>query len=442
MKSAAAILLILASCVVANAQLQRPDTSTARSKTGQFVVHRADSVVITAPRPGEKSDDNALILQPSLVAVSCERVKHAVWDSLGVSGPWKGSVFIEVRPARNANQPVTIFCDRFADGWNYRLEMPQLMERRRYLHSIVQAVLLELANRDATKRSAEMPDWLVEGLSQHLLESSRPEFMLNPPTMAVHGLLVSPTTVRKNPTDPLAKARKTLRENPEFTLEQLSWPTDAQLNGEDGGIYRDNAQVFVAELLRFKDGQACLNAMLKELPQCYNWQTAFLRGFKPHFTALLDVEKWWALQVVYVSGRDPTRLSTTEESWRKLDAALLTPAQTRKGTNDIPSPTDLNLQSVITVWNYSDQRRALDEKIRLLDVFRLRLATDAALLAVEYRDVLTDYLKRRHQAAFSTSDKRFQPATAKSVQATAVKKLDELDAKRTALKARPATATQ
>ena len=53
----------------------------------------------------------------------------------------------------------------------------------------------------------------------------------------------------------------------------------------------------MGELLRLPDGRACLQRMLAQLPQHYNWQFAFLEAFHARFERPLDVEKWWALSL-------------------------------------------------------------------------------------------------------------------------------------------------
>ena len=47
----------------------------------------------------------------------------------------------------------------------------------------------------------------------------------------------------------LAAARRVLQDRPALTFDQLSWPDDAQLSGDDGGVYRASAQLFVNALL-------------------------------------------------------------------------------------------------------------------------------------------------------------------------------------------------
>ncbi|HMP82463.1 MAG TPA: hypothetical protein PKA41_07110, partial [Verrucomicrobiota bacterium] len=317
-------------------------------------------------------------------------------------------------------------------------DMPQTVNRWHYLDAMVQVILLEIANRNAANRSAEIPTWLTQGLAQQLIRSSNMELMLNPPALGRGVIPVSQTIASRNANDPLEKARATLRANPQFTLEQLSWPGSRELSGADGGFFRDNAQVFVAELLRLKDGQSCMTAMLGQLPHCYNWQTAFLRGYKPHFAALLDVEKWWALQSVHVTGRDPNRLWPPDESWRKLDEALGTPAQVHNKAGELPSRTTLDLQTVITDWDFNTQKKVLADKVRLLDALRLRLAPDPAVVAVNYRDALSRYLKRRQEAAFTMPGVKTPAPTVRGVVREVLKSLNELDAKRAELKSLPA----
>ena len=83
--------------------------------------------------------------------------------------------------------------------------------------------------------------------------------------------------------DPLAAARRVLQNSPALTFEQLSWPTGAQMNGDDGGVYLASAQLFVSGLLALKNGPAKVRALLARLPACENWQAAFFAAFREDF---------------------------------------------------------------------------------------------------------------------------------------------------------------
>lgn len=437
MKPVVVILLLLASSIAASAQFALPEGESARSMSGQFIVRGPVGNQPQSTRLRFGSTDDLLALEPSFLVVSCERIKQAVWRELGVSGSWSGTIFIALRPARDADDTVTVVCNRFRDGWEYQLDMPQPLEKRIFMRTVVQTVLLELANRNAGRRSVEIPQWLTEGLVQQLLASSEGELMLPTPDKAPNGMMITRTVIEKRQTDPLASARQILGKAPPLTLEQLCWPTVAQLAREDGGIYQSSAQLFTSELLNLKNGPACMSAMLGELARCYNWQTAFLRAFRPHFSRMLDVEKWWALQMVNFTGRAPSRLWTLEESRRKLDEILLTPAQVRQTTDQLPLRTELTLQTVIAEWDFARQKSILDDKVSVLDFLRFRLAPELAGLAGEYQNALAGYLDQRAKGAFTLPGSKLPGPTVKGLVRDTVKQLDALDEKRTALKSAP-----
>ena len=111
-------------------------------------------------------------LEPTLATVSCERIKQMLLRELNVTAPWRGNIYLVLYPAMAAGNPVTITSGRFKNGWQYRVDLPSVVERPRYVRAIVQVLLLELANRTTQERGAEIPLWLIEGFSQLLLASS------------------------------------------------------------------------------------------------------------------------------------------------------------------------------------------------------------------------------------------------------------------------------
>ncbi len=297
---------------------------------------------------------------------------------------------------------------------------------------MVQVLLLELANRNAGDRSAEIPVWLIEGLSQELLASKETEIILPPPATTVNAISLVSTNVSAQKTDPLAQAHRLLRAHPPLTFEELSWPGEDQFSGELNEIYRCSAQVFVDELLRLKDGRACLRATLTELPQHYNWQLAFLRGFRAHFERPLDIEKWWALQLVHFTGRELTQTWAADESWEKLDQTIRSAVQVRAGTNEIPAHTEVTLQTIIRDWDRARQTPALQAKLRELELLRLRVVPDFVPLVDDYRHVLEAYLQERDKARLALLFRK-QPSGERAAE-EAIRQLDALDAQREALR--------
>src|SRR5207237_5549990 len=134
----------------------------------------------------------------------------------------------------------------------------------------------------------------------------------------------------------LARARDCLRNHSPLTLDELTWPQDEQFSRENLEIYQSCAQLFVSELLRLRDGRACLREMLARLPETLNWQTAFLGAFSGHFQRLIDVDKWWSLHMVHLIGQGRMSVWVRAETCQQLDDILVTPVQIRSIPQDLP----------------------------------------------------------------------------------------------------------
>jgi hypothetical protein len=372
-----------------------PGTIHARSASGQFMIYSLPS----APQDwigNFETNQSFARLAPTLLPVSCERIKQILWRTLGETGPWRGRICVVMRPARSTDDMVTITSEQFRDGWQYRIELPDFIERSRYVRGLVQALLLELANRDAIGHSAEIPAWLLEGLAQELLVSNnRDEIIPPPPRPATDGSRIPSTYTFVNARfpNPLQQAHKELSGAVPLSFQELSWPSYDQLNAPAIGLYRDSAQLFVNRLLGLKTGRSCLHAMLRDLGQHYNWQFAFLRAFSPYFQRPLDVEKWWALQAVTFTGRDLAQNWPPQESWQKLDEVIRSEVQVRVGTNDLPLRVAVSLQTMIQEWEPARQGQAFEDKLHELELLRPRVAPGLIPLIDEYHRVLSSYLQ-------------------------------------------------
>jgi hypothetical protein len=305
----------------------------------------------------------------------------------------------------------------------------------------VQVLLLERAGRGARDHSPEVPVWLAEGLTQQLLTANERELFLPPPRRAVNRVTLSSTVVSERRHDPLETARGILRERPPLTVAELSWPADEPLDGPAGETYRYSAQLFVTELLRLKDGRACLRAMLDGLAGCYNWQTAFLRAFHAHFARQVDLEKWWALQLVHFTGRNPAQTWSPEESWRKLDEVLRTPVEVRHARNELPGRAEIPLAAVIREWDFIRQKQTLRAKLRGLDFVQPRVSQNLVALLDDYRRWLAAYLDKRDRPGMILSASKIAPPGDKSIVREALKQLSELEARREAIRPRPKPAS-
>jgi len=404
-----------------------------RSYSGQFIVALAHGSG-SRHLPGLSTNRSLVTLEPTLLTVSCERIKQLLCRELGATAPWEGKIFVVLFPAASDNDPITITCEHLKDGWQYRLEMPDVISPPRFTRTLVQLLLMEMANRTAADRSAEIPLWLAEGMTRQLQATSEKEIILPPPTMGGKGIAVSTSEVNAELGHPLKSAHTLLCAHPPLTFEQLSWATPNQYGGSDGDLYSASAQLFVQELLQLKDGRACLRAMLAELPRHYNWQLAFLRGFHPHFQRPLDTEKWWALRVVRFTGRELEQTWPLNESWEKLNAAVHAPVQLRAGPNDLPMSAEVSLQTVIREWDHPRQTQALQDRVRELSLIRQRVAREAVELTDRYRVVLETFLRDRDKTSLLLLFRK-QVAFKRAAE-QAVRELDALDAQR--LGVRPA----
>jgi hypothetical protein len=267
-----------------------------------------------------------------------------------------------------------------------------------------------------------------------LLATAGLEIILSSPNKAVNGLPVSRTVTTTHGMDSLAGARRALRDHAALTFEQLSWPTDAQLSGADGGVYRASAQLFVNELLALKNGPAHLRAMLETLPKFYNWQVAFQTAFRENFPRPLDVEKWWAVQVVSFIARDPGPAWTPAVSRDKLDEILSVPVEMRTASNALPAHAEISLQAVIRNFDRARQEAILQNKLRALELAQLRMASQFAVLTDGYRQVLADYLDPGKSARPAQHLGKHPPVVSPKPTVTGtLKRLDALDAQRRAI---------
>jgi len=387
----------------AHAQVNLPGTLFARSHSGQFSICAVPTRALAPRFSNLETNENLARLDPTLLPTSCERIKQILYRELGATTPWRDGIFLVIIPARSAEDLVTIVSEQFRDRWQYSVELPEVVDRSRYVRAMVQVLLLEMANRNARARSAEIPAWLMEGLTQELLASSSKDELIPPPPRPTSDIMRPASTftvVEARKANPLELAHKQLCLAQPLTFQELSWPALDQVDLTVSDVYRDSALLFVNQLLALRDGRACLRTMLEALPDHFNWQFAFLRAFRSYFQRPLDVEKWWALQVVHFTGRDLTQTFPLNESWQKLDEIIRSEVQVRMGTNEMPMHAEVPLQTIVGEWNQERQTQALHAKLQQLELLRPRVAQELIPLVDEYRRVITTYLQNRDHVGF------------------------------------------
>ena len=386
----------------------------ARSTSGQFVVRGLPQGPL---RSGQSTSEVAYLrLDPSLTVASLERIRQSIYGELMIPDKWRGLVTVNTFPAQEDSPPITVTSIHYADGWGYLVEMPEIVEKTRFVRCAVSVILREFANRNAVDREAELPPWLAEGLASELEATSLASLTLEP----------TPTTglVRvERGHDPLRQAREVVRAGGLLTFTQLSLPTETELAGANRQRFQACSHLFVRELFRLRGGREALRDMLERLPQHLNWQTAFLRAFESRFPRLIDVDKWYTLTTTHVSGRDNTSVWPTDTTLARLDEILLTTVQVRAGTNDLPLSAPVRLQRVLGELEPSSQLPVLELKRLQLEMLRGRSTPEVALLIGDYLETIDACLRRSRVAA----NKR-ATASGKSVATPDIlKRLDSLD---------------
>jgi len=409
-KTKAAALMAAALAILNTASAQVPANVTVvsapkvvASSSGQFIVNTRNSL---SPRTLEiAAQADLLALDPALLAVSCDRIKAELLRQLNMPDAWRGRIFVSLHPVQAIDEKTTVVSEKFAGRWQCIVDLPDAVDRNRFVETIVRATLLEIANRSARTQGTEIPEWLVRGFGRQLLGISEVKLILQPPRKFENGVTVTRTTLDFSDTprasrvptqklNPLTQAASVLRTNEPLSFDQLSWPTEEQLSETGTDLYSSSAQLFVSRLLHEKGGQECFRALLAELPDYLNWQLAFEHAFQPLFKDSLDVEKWWALQITDFSGRDLLHLLTPQESATQLDAVFQFPIHVQIGMS-APMRTGISLQTIIRGWSRTQQLQILKSKIWELGALRMRISPDYIPLVDQYLAVLQEYCTKR-----------------------------------------------
>lgn len=382
---------ILFCCLLAAAVVRAQNLIPAVSRSGQFVIFGVDPALHRPFAPELETNNPLIRLEPALLAVSCERIKQALLGTLNAPDQWRGKICVGLHPFQSTAENFVLTSEHYSDGWRYRLALPDAVEPQRLVRLVTQLLLLEMANRTAGEQSAQLPPWLAEGMPPLLLAGSDIDLVLQAAPPANGNNLSSRVEIRTvRPTDLLKQSCERLRQHAPLTIAQLGQPLE-NLNDDAGQIFQASAFYFLHELLQLPNGGGCLYAALPELAWDPDGRIALLRGFHSKFKRELDLEKWWALQTVYVAGRTPDKTWSRVESLVKLNDLLQCPLEVQITTNEPALQTAVPMQAFIKGWPPERQKEVLREKITALSALQLRTPPELSGLVQDYRRVLEDY---------------------------------------------------
>jgi hypothetical protein len=414
-----------------------PGGVAVHSRSGQFVVHSPYATPPTLARLPVSQPSRLVSLEPDPLAVSCERIKDALLQELGAPDRWQGQIHLWLRPGLSLSEPLRVVSTRFADRWQHALQLPEQVEATALVRLIVQALLTEIATRSPGPNPPEIPIWLVEGLTGRLLARAGPDLAVepNPLLNKVSDFWgqVLPSTRHQRPADVTATLRRQLQSRGPLTFTQLSLPTPEMLTVENLDHYRACAQLLVGELLRLPNGPPTLWAMLQQLTQHLNWQTAFLQAYQARFPRLLEAEKWWALTIAQFTGRDEANAWPLPASLEKLQEALSVSVEIRASPNELPRRVAVPLQHVLGGSDFAQQTQLLRLKLRQLEFLRMRVPPELVPLVSNYLATLGRYLEQRALPSMASGHQRQAPLPARALLRQTRRALDDLDRQRAKL---------
>ena len=387
------------------------------SRSQQFVVFGALPGTAYGAPDLSLLETNHVQIEPSVLVLTCERLKFELLKELNMSDGWTGQIQITVRGDMPPAEVVVVESQWFSNGWRYRMVLPGQMERPRLVRALTRALLLELANRhNRSQRLAEIPLWLEAGLATHLL--------------AVHGdTLVAENRTRRSSdqglvADVFREAHRRLQGQELTAFSDLTLAQPGQFTEEQWEVFRSISQLLVAELLLLPEGRAGLRELLRVLPSYLNPQLAFLRAFEPQFPTMLEVEKWWSAAWLNFTARDRHLRLSFDATLRQLEEILTTPIAVRVGTNTVPGRKELPLRELIANTEYLRHQPAVAQATLQLQLLQVSAPAELARLIGDYRQSLITYLKRRTEFSASSTSKS---ADAKIAVKDALQQLDLLD---------------
>ncbi len=361
-----------------------------------------------------------LTLEPALLVVSCERIKDQLLKDLGMTDAWASKIdlLIDNRLPDTAMPRLAAVHDRHE--WTYRVDLPKTIEHQALVRAVVGAMLVEIANRSAGMRSAEVPLWLVEGMAAHVEASNLP--LLTP----------DPGTGSENDHFALEGQRNIrwlLRDRRPLTFHQLTWPGNLDTSA-DKAFFRACSQLFLEELLNLPGGGAGLRQMLALLGRGVGAQDALLQAFHSHFASSLAVEKWWAVACVDFQSNDWGQFASTAEVFKKLQETLDVPVEVRLDPRLNPAEARITLQDAISRWTSTDSDVVVTRAIMRLQLQRYRSTDEMRPLIDAYIVALGNYLSSERAILRKTATLKNWKGQLAAVQGDIYRKLNALDAKR------------
>jgi len=398
------------------------------SSTRQFVVVGHEPGSELGPPSRSKIREGYMQMDPGLVVVSCERVKsELLFLFQRRTNEWESQITVYINGKGDPDMPVEVAASYSSRGWQIRLVLPGQMEKRRFVGAIVRALLMDVANRGwHGARAAEAPLWMREGIAAHLYAMWGPSLAqgvgahvwgLDGPVLVVHRHPVGVFEIDYQRL--LEPERRRLELFEPLSFSELQLPGPEHLEGYGWQTFQACAHVFVAELLKLKEGRKMLWKAVELLPRYRNGQLAFMEAFRPVFPTVLAADKWWSVALVDFKLRDDGMRWSQERTLARLRDILHVPVSVRIGTNAVPGLREMVFQRLVRETTYEQHRPILLQSVGKLLIMQVNSRRDMARLLADYRDALEDYLRKQ--------DASKTPAASRLHKQELIERLDLLD---------------
>lgn len=376
-----------------------------------------------APRLTGTNANRFIQAEPQLVALMGERLSRALGQELQLQSRRADRLHVTVFDLAPAGQPIGLITQVHSDGFAYKMSVPAHVEGSKLLKGLLQALLLGIANQ-GHGRSAELPNWIVEGMLRQIQTTVVPTYVVNR----------KPITIERTGYDRLGATRAYLQTNAPMTLHDLSFADLTRVNPEQREQFEASSHLLLHELLRLRGGPALMARFLQTLPTTLNWQTAFYSVYRQHFDGPLAFEKWWMLSWLNFKNGHQREEWPMEVALDRLESVLLTAMEIRTNATSIPMQREATVQEFITVADFQTQKEILSQKTQQMFFMSLNVPDKAHPLWEAYHRALETYLQRRGNDTQPTlkidPEQRLQ-ALIKDILQT----LDQLDSARLELKA-------
>jgi hypothetical protein len=210
----------------------------------------------------------------------------------------------------------------------------------------------------------------------------------------------------------------------------MSEVTTEDLAPETWLTFQASSHLFVNQLLQIRGGRLSLANLLQNLPYSLNWQTTFFASFQPMFVRTLDVEKWWSVVLVQLTGQNPLSAWSIQTTGNKLDQILLVPVLLPDANDQLARRRQVSVQQIIQNWEFLAQQNLLQGVLNQLRICRFKIPPEMLQLHDAYIKTIEDYLSKRAVVGRTRSLPGLPASTADLLVKDTLRRLDQLDVER------------